>query len=126
MARNKYETLESIDKQMAELESKKKELEQAKINLAEKDNSRLGKLVRSVFRKSMPLQKSEQTLFFKAVADTYAKAVANGTAVEWKTDDKPAKVEKANDAKSDVTSDDSVQATETNISDNEQDVEAAE
>lgn len=129
MARNKYETLESIDKKMAELENEKKKLEQAKVNIAEKDNSRLGKLVRSLFRKNMPLQKSEQQAFFKAVADTYAKAVTNGTAVEWKTEDvKSTKVEKVNitESEKDTESTDIAQSIEIDNADENQDVEVAE
>lgn len=83
MARNKYETLESIEKKLSDLEEKRKELNSKKLELADKDNTRLGKLVRSTFRKYLPVQKSEQALFLKAVLKTYENALKTGVAVDW-------------------------------------------
>lgn len=83
MPRNKYETLESIEKQLSDLEEKRKELNSKKLELADKDNTRLGKLVRNTFRKYLPVQKSEQALFLKAVLKTYENALKTGVAVDW-------------------------------------------
>ena len=82
MPRQKYETVESVDKELELLAEQQRFLQKKKKELSAADNARLGALIRTLFKKDIPAGKQEQKLFFKNVADLYYREKANNVSSE--------------------------------------------
>lgn len=82
MPRQKYETVESVDKELELLAEQQRFLQKKKKELSAADNARLGALIRTLFKKDIPAGKQEQKLFFKNVAELYYREKANNVSSE--------------------------------------------
>lgn len=89
MARPKVcDTLEACDKELTELDKKRKELIERKQEIEDKDNARLGAVVRKEFRNLLPTKKGDQSKFFKELRTLYEAQLPKTNPVTEKSDKK--------------------------------------
>lgn len=96
-----YETLEACNKELTELEEKRKEVLECKVKIETADNERLGAVVRKEFDGLLPAKKGEQRKFFKTLRALYESQLKKDS-VKTKSSDKDKGADKGKDKNEDT------------------------